>query len=40
MKYARPGLKKVKEKFGEKPDQNWPEEWGAEPVLPEKYRPV
>ena len=19
--------------------QNWPEEWGAKPVLPEQYRP-
>jgi hydroxymethylglutaryl-CoA lyase len=38
-KFARPGLKKVKEKFGEDANQNWPPEWDNEPVLPEKYRP-
>lgn len=27
MEYARPGLKKLKEKFGEKPDQAFPAEW-------------
>jgi hydroxymethylglutaryl-CoA lyase len=37
--FARPGLKKVKEKFGEGPNQNWPSEWDDTPVLPEKYRP-
>ena len=40
MKFARPGLKKLKEKFGESPDQNFPKEWAPEPVLPEKYRAV
>ena len=40
MKFARPGLKKVKEKFGEKTGQKWPEEWHSEPVLPEKHRAV
>jgi len=29
MEYARPGLKKRKEKFGEKPDQVFPEEWAV-----------
>ena len=37
-KFARPGLKKVKEKFGEDANQNWPQEWDSPPVLPEKYR--
>ncbi len=37
-KFARPGLKKVKEKLGEDAGQKWPSEWAAEPVLPEKYR--
>ena len=39
MKYARPGLAKLKEKFGETPKQNLPDEWGAEAVLPEHLRP-
>jgi hydroxymethylglutaryl-CoA lyase len=38
-KFARPGLKKVKEKFGEGANQNWPSEWDDTPVLPEQYRP-
>jgi len=29
MEYARPGLKKLKEKFGEKPDQAFPAEWNV-----------
>ena len=37
--FARAGLKKVKEKFGETAGQNWPPEWDNQPVLPEKYRP-
>ncbi len=37
--FARPGLKKVKAKFGEDANQNWPQEWDDQPVLPEKYRP-
>jgi hypothetical protein len=32
-------LKKVKAKFGEGANQNWPSEWDATPVLPEQYRP-
>jgi hypothetical protein len=32
-------LEKVKAKFGENVGQNWPSEWDAEPVLPEKYQP-
>ncbi len=38
MQFARPGLKKLKEKFGEAPGQNFPKEWGTQAVLPEKYR--
>ncbi len=38
-KFARPGLKKRKEKLGEAPDQNLPAEWGDKAVLPEQYRP-
>jgi hydroxymethylglutaryl-CoA lyase len=40
MQYARPGLAKLKEKMGERPDQNLPAEWGEEAVLPEQYRPA
>jgi hydroxymethylglutaryl-CoA lyase len=39
MKFARPGLKKVKEKFGEDAGQRFPKEWAAEAVLPEQHRP-
>ncbi len=39
MKFARPGLKKLKEKQGEQPKQLLPGEWGAEAVLPESCRP-
>jgi hydroxymethylglutaryl-CoA lyase len=35
-KFARPGLKKLKEKFGEKPGQKLPEDWADQAVLPEK----
>jgi hydroxymethylglutaryl-CoA lyase len=38
MEYARPGLKKVKEKFGENPGQAFPEEWNSQATLPEKHR--
>ena len=37
MKFARPGLRKLKEKLGETPDQNLPSGWAAKAVLPEKY---
>lgn len=37
-KFARPGRKRRKEKLGEKPDQNWPDEWKDKAVLPEQYR--
>lgn len=37
--FARPGLKHLKEKLGEAPDQNLPPEWGAKAVLPERCRP-
>jgi hydroxymethylglutaryl-CoA lyase len=36
-KFARPGLKKLKEKFGEKPGQKLPEDWADQALLPEKY---
>ena len=38
LKYARPGLKKVKEKFKEDAGQKFPEDWAPQAVLPEKYR--
>lgn len=38
MKYARPGLKKRKEKLGETPSQQWPSDWALEANLPEQYR--
>ena len=40
MQYARPGLAKLKEKFGEKPDQDMPDGWSEKAVLPEQYRPA
>jgi hydroxymethylglutaryl-CoA lyase len=36
-RFARPGLKKLKEKFGEKPGQKLPEDWAEQAILPEKY---
>lgn len=39
MKFARPGLKKLKEKQGEKPGQLLPSEWGDQAVLPEEFQP-
>jgi len=39
MKFARPGLKKLKEKQGEQPKQLLPQEWGAEAKLPEACQP-
>ncbi len=39
MKFARPGLKKVKQKLGEAEGQKLPGEWGETAVLPERYRP-
>ncbi len=38
-KFARPGLKKMKQKLGEAADQKLPEGWGAKAMLPEQYRP-
>jgi hydroxymethylglutaryl-CoA lyase len=37
-KYARPGLKKLKEKLEEAPNQNLPAGWGSEARLPEHLR--
>jgi hypothetical protein len=39
MKFARPGLKQLKQKQGENPDQLLPAEWGEQAVLPDKFRP-
>ena len=39
MKFARPGLKQLKQKQGENPDQLLPGEWGEQAVLPDKFRP-
>ena len=39
MKFARPGLSKLKAKLEEAPDQNDPSEWAADPVLPETSQP-
>mmetsp|Transcript_3065 Transcript_3065/g.1779 ORF Transcript_3065/g.1779 Transcript_3065/m.1779 type:complete len:389 (+) Transcript_3065:2443-3609(+) len=38
MEYARSGLAKLKDKFGEKQDQKLPSTWGEKAILPEKYR--
>jgi hydroxymethylglutaryl-CoA lyase len=38
-KFARPGLKKLKEKLKEKPRQSFPAEWDQKPVLPKQYQP-
>ena len=40
MKFARPGLKKLIEKSGEKPGQNAPPEWPAKAVLPKEWGPA
>jgi hydroxymethylglutaryl-CoA lyase len=37
-KFARPGLKKLKEKLGEPAGQKIPADWGKEAKLPERYR--
>ena len=39
MKFARPGLKKLKQKTGEQPGQQLPSGWADKAVLPEQYRP-
>ncbi len=36
-RFARPGLKKLKEKFGEKPGQKLPADWADHAILSEKY---
>ena len=36
MQYARPGLSKVKAKFGETPDQKLPADWQKDAVLPQR----
>jgi hydroxymethylglutaryl-CoA lyase len=40
MKFARPGLKKLIEKTGEKPGQNAPAEWPAKAILPKEWGPA
>jgi len=37
-KFARPGLSKLKEKFGEDPGQLLPKEWGENARLPDKFK--
>jgi hydroxymethylglutaryl-CoA lyase len=39
LKFARPGLKKMKQKLGEAEGQKLPGEWGENAILPERYRP-
>ena len=39
MKFARPGLKKLKARLGEAEDLKVPADWGSPAVLPERYRP-
>ncbi len=39
-KFARPGLQKLKSKFGEAADQKLPKDWSGQAVLPEKYQAV
>jgi hydroxymethylglutaryl-CoA lyase len=39
MEFARPGLKKLIEKLGEKPGQLMPDGWALKAVLPERLRP-
>ena len=39
MKFARPGLKPLKEKQGEQPGQLLPGEWKEKAVLPKAYQP-
>ena len=39
MKFARPGLSKLKAKLEEAPDQKYPADWAADPVLPETSQP-
>ena len=40
MKFARPGLKKAKEKMGEKPGAKLPEGWTEKAVLPKVWGPA
>jgi len=40
MEFARPGLKKLIEKVGEKPGQNAPAEWPEKAVLPKEWGPA
>jgi hydroxymethylglutaryl-CoA lyase len=40
LQFARPGLRKLKERMDEKPGQKLPGEWTAEAVLPERLRPA
>jgi hydroxymethylglutaryl-CoA lyase len=40
MKFARPGLKKTKEKMGEKPGAKLPEGWTEKAVLPKVWGPA
>ncbi len=37
-RFARPGLKTLKDKFGEAPGQKLPDDWSEKAVLPDKYK--
>jgi hydroxymethylglutaryl-CoA lyase len=37
-KFARPGLKKLKDKLGEAPGQKVPVDWGKQAKLPERFK--
>ena len=37
MQFARPGLAKLKQKFGEQPDMKLPAEWGPQAILPKTH---
>jgi hydroxymethylglutaryl-CoA lyase len=40
MKFARPGLKKLAEKDGEKPGQRMPPDWSAAAIVPDPWGPA
>jgi hydroxymethylglutaryl-CoA lyase len=40
MEFARPGLKKLIEKVGEKVGQRVPAEWSAKAIVPKKWGPA
>jgi hydroxymethylglutaryl-CoA lyase len=40
MKFARPGLKKLVDKLGEKPGQRVPQDWSKDAILPDPWGPA